>query len=175
MPASMELTPMIGVGVGDLQHAARAEIARIIKQTKGDELAQTKLLNGRLRELSLVSEAEVRVLNRLATIGHQAAGKKSATGAYFESRDLYSKLLAGGEASPVALVLASSAVGSYSTTKSPDGSDNVVYSKSSGDWEGRGAVAGAIIGGAIGGAAGAAIGGAVGGIVGHAVDECEED
>ena len=67
MPASIELNPVIGVGVGDLQHAARAEIARIIKQTKGDELAQTKLLNGRLRELSLISDAEARVLNRLAT------------------------------------------------------------------------------------------------------------
>lgn len=168
---SMELTPLIGVGASDLQHAIRAEIARIVKQTKGDALAQSKLLIGMPRERSLITDSEVRVLNRLAKVGHEA-DKKDAKGAYFESRDVYNKMLAGGEASPVALAIASSAVGSYEIAPAkPDGSGGVVFKKSSGDWEGRGALAGALIG-SLWGPAGAAIGGAIGGGVGHAVDEC---
>ena len=170
--ASLALAPAIGVGVSDLQHAARAEIGRIIKETKGDPLAQSKLLLGRLRELGLLKDTEVRALTRLAETGHQAGlAKGDAKKAYFESRDVYNTLLAGGDASPVALVIASSAVGSYTITEDPGGSGTVVFKKSSGDWEGRGTAAGAIIGSAWG-PLGAAIGGAVGGVVGHAVDEC---
>jgi len=174
MGVSMELAPMIGVGVSDLQHAARAETDRIIKETKGDELAQARLLIGRLRELSLITDTEVELVYRLAEVGYEAgAGKSGAREAYFESRDLYNTLLAGGEASPVALVLASSAVGSYSLTEDPDGSGGVIFAKSGGNWEGRGAAAGAIIG-SLWGPGGAAVGGAVGGLVGHAVDKCTD-
>jgi hypothetical protein len=172
---NMELTPMIGVGVSDLQHAARTEVKRIIEETKGDALAQTKLLVKRLRELDFLTNSEVEPVVRLAELGHQAGiGETSATEAYLESRRLYDELLASGKASPVALVLASSAVGSYSTAEASDGSGSVIFAKRSNDWEHRGAAAGAIIGGAIGGVAGAAIGGAVGGIVGAAVDECTD-
>lgn len=168
----MELTPMIGVGVSDLQHAARAEADRIIKETKGDELAQSKLLIGRLRELNLITDAEVMAVSRLAEVGYEAgAGKRSPRKAYFESRDVYNRLLADGKASPVALVLASSAVGSYSITESPDGSDAVVFAKSGGSWAERGAAAGAAIG-SIWGPEGALVGGAVGGLVGEVVDHC---
>ena len=168
----MELTPAVGVGVSDLQHAARAEITRIIKESKGDELVQSRLLLGKLRDLELVTEKEMASLRKLAEIGHETGtGKRKPAEAYLASRDLYNELLAGGRASPVALVLASSAVGSYSATENPDGSGGVVFAKSGGNWEGRGAAAGAVIG-SIWGPAGAAVGGAVGGIVGHAVDEC---
>jgi hypothetical protein len=170
----MELTPMIGVGVSDLQHAARAELDRIVKETKGDELAQIKLLIGRLRELELVTDAEVDVLHRLSEIGYEAgAGKRNAGAAFLESQALHTTLLATGNASPVALVLASSAVGSYAPSAAPDGSGTVVYAKSNGSWEGRGAAAGAVIG-SIWGPLGAAVGGAVGGLVGAAVDECKK-
>ena len=163
--------PTIGVGVSDLQHAVRAEIQRIIKETKGDALAQTKLLIRMLRERDLINEKEVKTLSQIAEAGHKsAAGKKSAHAAYFEVRELYNKLLASPGTSPVALVLASSAVGSYSTTQGSDGK-TVVFKASSGGWEGRGAAAGAVIG-SIWGPLGAAVGGAVGGLVGHAVDEC---
>jgi hypothetical protein len=107
----------------------------------------------------------------LAELGSEAgAGRKAASEAYFESRDLYNNLLAGGEASAVALVAASSAVGSYSMTEDSDG--GVVFSKNSGHWQSRGTLAGATIG-AIWGPLGASIGGVVGGIVGEAVDECK--
>ena len=167
----MELVPMIGVGVSDMQHAARAEVERIIKETKGDALAQIKLLIGKLHERQLINDKEVTALFQLAKAGHEAgAGKKSAQAAYFEARKLHNTLLASAGTSPVALVLASSAVGSYSMTQGPDG-ETVVFKKSGGDWEGRGAAAGAIIG-SLWGTPGALIGGAVGGLVGHAVDEC---
>lgn len=164
---------MVGVGVSDLQHAARAEITRIIKETRGDPVDQSRLLVGKLRERDLITDAEVSSLSRMAEIGHQA-GKGSAKNAYFESRDLFNTMLAGGHASPVALVLASSAVGSYTITEASDGSGTVAVARTSGEWEGRGAAAGAIIG-SVWGPVGAGIGGAVGGIVGAAVDECTED
>jgi hypothetical protein len=167
----MELVPMIGVGVTDLQNAARAEVERIIKETKGDVLAQMKLLIGKLRERELINDTEVTALSQMAEAGHAAgAGKKSAQAAYFEVRELHNTLLANAGTSPIALVLASSAVGSYSITQGSDGG-TVVFKKSGGGWEGRGAAAGAIIG-SIWGPLGGAVGGAVGGLVGAAVDQC---
>jgi hypothetical protein len=167
----MDLTPAIGVGASDLQHAVTAEVERILKQTKGDALAQSKLLIGMLRERSLITDSEVRVLNRLAKVGHEA-DKKDAKGAYLESRDMYNRLLASGEASPVALVIASSAVGSYEIAPAkPDGSGGVIFKKSSNDWQNRGALIGGLVG-AFYGPGGAALGAAIGGAVGHAVDKC---
>ena len=172
MEEIMEFVPMIGVGVSDLQHAALAEVQRITKETKGDALAQMKLLLGMLRERNLINDKEVTALSQVATAGHEAGtGKKSAQAAYFEVRKLHNTLLASPVTSPVALTLASSAVGSYSITQG-SGGETVVFKKSGGGWEGRGAAAGAIIG-SVWGPLGAAVGGAVGGLVGAAVDECK--
>jgi hypothetical protein len=169
----MEISPMIGVGAGDFQHAVAAEVERILKETKGDVLAQHKLLTGMLHERGLITDKEVEVVSRLAEVGHEAgAGKKSAKEGYFESRDLYNTLLASGEASPLALVIASSAVGSYEITEDPDGSGGVIFAKTSGDWEGRGTKIGGLVGAYFGGVGGAALGGLIGGAVGHAVDKC---
>lgn len=168
----MQLSPPVGVGVGDLQHALRAEIGRILKETKGDALAQTRLLHQRLRGLDLLKDGEAETLSRLAEISSETGtGKNGARAAYFEARDLYNTMLASGDASPLALVIASSSVGSYTIAEDPDGSGTVVFAKSKGNWEHRGAAAGAIIGSAWG-PEGALIGGAIGGLVGAAVDEC---
>jgi hypothetical protein len=43
----MELNSAVGAGVSDLQHDARAEIDRILEDTKGDEIAKSKLLIAR--------------------------------------------------------------------------------------------------------------------------------
>ena len=166
------LTPVIGVGASDLQHAVRAEVRRIMEETKGDPLAQSQLLTERLRDLRLITDPEVDVLNRLAEIGYKSgAAKGDAKGGYFQSRDLYNSLLASGRASPVALALASSAVGSYSITENPDEPGGVIFKKSNGAWQDRLGKAGAVIGAAWG-PMGAAIGGEIGGAVGAAVDEC---
>jgi hypothetical protein len=168
----LEFKPAVGVGVSDIQHAVRAEVERILKETKGDELAQTKLIHGMLRTRGLLTEADLRTVNKLAQIGIEAGqGKRDAKAAYFESRDLYNGLLARGDASPVALAMASSAVGSFSVTEGTDGSPGVVFKKSNGAWEKRGTAVGATVG-AIWGPLGAGIGAAVGGAVGAAVDEC---
>jgi hypothetical protein len=170
--SQLEIGPLTGLGVGDLQHAMLAEIKRILRETKGDELAQTKVLHGRLRELGLVEEGELETLDRLAEISFDTTGGlKSAQQAYFESREIYNTMLATGKASPVALVIASSAVGSYTIGESADGSGTVVFAKSNGNWEQRGAAAGAIIG-SLWGPGGAVVGAAVGGLVGAAVDQC---
>ncbi len=169
---SLPATAGFGVGVGDLQHAMRAEIERILTETKGDPLAETRVLHHRLRELGLVTDHEVEVLTRLAETGSEAAaGRRRPQEAYFTARGLYNGLLAGGDASPVALVIASSSVGSYTMTSGEDGSGTVVFAKSAGEWEHRGAAAGAIIG-SLWGTGGAAVGGAIGGLVGAAVDHC---
>jgi hypothetical protein len=69
----LELAPAIGVGVSDLQQAVRAEVDRISKETKDDELAQCKLLFGMLRERDLLTDTEVTAIFRLA----EAAGAAS--------------------------------------------------------------------------------------------------
>ena len=169
----MELVPAIGVGASDLQHVVRAEVQRIVKQTKGNEIAQCKLLLGMVQERGLVTAEEVKVLQRQAEVGIRAGAAKTgnANKAYFESRDLYNSLLTRPGSSPAALAIASAAVGSYSTAEDSGGSGTVVYAKNNGAWEQRGAIVGAAIGG-IWGSDGAAVGAAVGGAVGEAVDEC---
>jgi hypothetical protein len=168
----MEITPAIGVGAGDLLQAARAEVDSIVARTKGDVLQQSKLLIAMLRDRDLVTGTEVDRLTRLAEIDAQVgAGHATAKQAYFESRHLYNMLLADGGASGVALVLASSAVGSYSISDGKGGSDSVVFAKSDGHWANRGALTGAVIG-SVWGPLGAAVGGAVGGAVGDVVDHC---
>ncbi len=169
----MEITPAIGVGAGDLEAAVRAEVERIVKETKGNALEQTKLLHHRLQELDLIRDGEVETLSRLAELSSEAAsGKRSAQSAYFEARGLFNSMLAGNGSSAVALAIASGSVGSYTISENPDGSGTVIFAKSSGDWGPRGAAIGALIGLAIGGPAGAGIGTVIGEGVGHAVDEC---
>ena len=168
----MELAPAIGVGAGDLQHVVRAEVRRILKATKGNEIAQIKLLLGMLQERGLVTAEEVKVLQRQAEVGVRAGAAKTgnANKAYAESRDLFNSILTSAKPSPVALAISSSAVGSYET-EGADGSGNVVYKKNSGAWQSRGTLIGAAVGG-IWGPGGAAVGGVIGGAVGEAVDEC---
>lgn len=43
----MELNSVVDVGISDLQYATRAEIDRILREAKGDEITQSKLLIAR--------------------------------------------------------------------------------------------------------------------------------
>ena len=170
----MELTPAIGVGIDDLQHAARAAVDSIIARTKGDPLAQSKLLISMLRDRELIADAEVAGLVGLAEIDTEVgAGRLSAQEGYFRARAHYNELLAAGGGGAVALVLASSAVGSYTIADGGVGTGTVLFAKADGHWANRGALTGAIIGG-IWGPLGAAVGGAVGGAVGDIVDHCSK-
>jgi hypothetical protein len=172
----MELTQTIGVGVGDLQHAALAEARRVMREAKGDRGVAAALMMRRLAELGFISESEREVLVTM----HQAddgtalalkAGGTGSTASYLEVRGMYDELLIKGGASPVALVLASGLVGSYEPVPSDDGT-TVMYAKSNGNYEATLAAAGAVIGGVLGGGPGAALGGAIGGVLGKVVDDC---
>jgi hypothetical protein len=172
-----EFTQTIGVGVGDLQHAALAEARRVMREAKGDRGAAASLMIGRLAELGFISESE---REALVTMHEADAGssveKKAGPGtnaAYFTVRGIYDELLTKGGSSPVALVLASGLTGSYEPVPSDDGT-TVVYAKSNGNYEASLAAAGAIIGGVLGGGAGAALGGAIGGVIGKVVDDCRK-
>lgn len=178
----VEFTRTNGVGVGDLQHAALAEARRLMREAKGDRRVAAGLVFERLRDLGWISESERDVLYKMHEVGaapseRQEGGPKGgrpiATAAYLEVRRMYDELLTRGDAGPVALVLASGAVGSYESVPGDDGA-TVVYAKSNRNYQGILGGAGAIIGGAIGGAPGAAIGGAIGGVVGTIVDDCKD-
>jgi hypothetical protein len=171
----MNIVPAVGVGAGDLLHATRAEVDRIVARTKGDVLAQAIALLDLLRARELINDDEVRVLTLLARTDAQAGtGEMTAQDAYFHSRELYNTMLADPVSSNVALVIASCAVGSYTLTAAPDGGGTVVFAKSNGHWANRGTLTGAVIG-SIWGPLGAAVGGAVGGAVGDVVDHCTKD
>ena len=80
---------------------------------------------------------------------------------------MYSKLAASGKAGPVALVVASAAVGSFEISENPEGSTTVTIARVSygSSRAGIGAGIGALLGGPAGGVLGGAIGGLIGGIV----------
>ena len=173
-----EFTQTIGVGVGDLQHAALAEARRIMREAKGDRHVAAVLMFDRLGEMGLISESERGVLVKMHDADAESSverkgGSPGGTSAYFTVRGFYDEMLTKGGASPVALVLASGLVGSYEPVPSDDGT-TVIYAKSNGNYEATLAAAGAIIGGVFGGGPGAALGGAIGGVIGKIVDDCRK-
>ena len=110
-----EFTQTIGVGVGDLQHAALAEARRVMHEAKGDRGVAAVLMFDRLSELGWISASERDVLVKMheADAGpsvEQKGGPSGGRSPYFEVRGMYDELLTKGGASPVALVLASGLV-----------------------------------------------------------------
>jgi len=171
-----EFTQAIGLGGGDLQHAALAEARRLMREAKGDRHVAAVLLFGRLSELGFISESERGVLVKMHDAGSVSSTDEKVrlgTSAYFDVRGMFDELLATGGASPVALVLASGLVGAYEPEPSEDGT-SVVYAKSNGGYEATLATAGAVIGGYFGGSGGAALGGVIGGVIGKVVDDCRK-
>lgn len=176
----MEFTATIGVGVADLQHAALAEARRFMREAKGDRAVATKLVFERVAELGWITAEESDVLVKMYQSGTDATAAKAQkqrlsvpASAYLDVRERYAGLLAQANTSPVALVLAAGAVGSYEAEPGADDT-TVVYAKNTRSYQGILGGAGAIIGGAIGGAPGAAIGGAIGGVIGTIVDDCKD-
>jgi hypothetical protein len=107
-----DLTPTIGVGVGDLQMAATREVRRLMRQAKGDRNTAVKLLLERLQELGYIKESDLKGLQRITELGFSSSGGKiSANEAYSEVRQIYDEMLAGGKSSPTALVIASASAG----------------------------------------------------------------
>lgn len=162
--------PAISIGMTDLMQAARTEVRRVRGESKGDPLAEQKVVLQRLVSAELVTAEEAATLLRVYELGYLAGeGKGNAQDAFFETRRVYSSMAASGKASPVALVVASAAVGSYELSEGPDGSPVItVYKQSYGQALGS---IGAGIGALLGGPGGAVLGGAIGGLLGGIVDD----
>ena len=164
----METSTYLGTDIAGLMHAARAEARRIMEANKGDVVSDHKAILDRLEAGGLITGEEVQTLLELYKIGYEAGEPKgNAQRAYFQSRGIYNKLAAGGKASPVALVVASAAVGSFEITENPEGSTTVTMARVSygSSLAGIGAGIGSLLGGPAGGVLGGAIGGLIGGIV----------
>jgi hypothetical protein len=166
----MEALPRTGGGLTELMHAARVETRRIREENKGDFIGEQRAVLARLTSAELISDDEAETLLGLYKIGFEAGeGKGDAQRAYFQTRDVFDKMVGGGHASPVALVIASAAVGSFEVTEGSDGAPTVMAFKQS--YGAAGAAIGAGIGGLLGGPAGAVLGGEIGGLIGGIVDD----
>jgi len=165
----METTSAV-IGISDGMHAARAETRRIIDANKGDLVAEYKDIQARLIAADLISSEEAATLVQLYKIGFEAGeGKRDPQKAFFESRDTYNEMAARGPTNPVALVIASAAVGSYQISEGDDGSATVTIARQSYGQAGAGIGAG--IGAILGGPAGAVLGGEIGGLIGGIIDD----
>lgn len=158
------------IGISDGMHAARAETRRIIDENKGDFIAEYRAIQARLTAADLISSKEAEILAKLYRIGLDAGDGKSDSGkAFFESRRIYDQMAASVPVNPLALVIASAAVGSYDLSEGPDGAVVIsVYKQSYGQ---AGAAIGAGIGALLGGAAGGILGGEIGGFIGGIIDD----
>jgi len=164
----METPTYLGTDIAGLMHATRAEARRIMDANKGDVVSDHEAILDRLETGGLITAEEAQTLLELYKIGYEAGEPQAdAQRAYFQSREIYSKLAARGKTSPVALVVASAAVGSFEISESPEGSATVTIARVSygSSLAGIGAGIGALLGGPAGGVLGGAIGGLLGGIV----------
>ena len=164
----MKTQTYLGTDIAGMMQAARAETRRIMEANNGDLVADHKAILDRLEAAELITDEEVQTLLDLYKLGFEAGeGKADPQRAFFESRDVYGKLAAGGKASPVALVVASAAVGSFDIAVNPEGTTTVTIAKVSygSSLAGIGAGIGSLLGGPAGGVLGGAIGGLLGGIV----------
>jgi hypothetical protein len=167
--AEMETTSAV-IGIAEGMHAARVETRRIIEAHKGDLVAEYKDIQARLVAAGLISDDEAKTLLQLYRIGFEAGEKKrDPRKAFFEPRDIYNKMAARVPANPVALVIASAAVGSYELSEGDDGSVVVTVFKQS--YGQAGASIGAGIGVILGGVAGGILGGQIGGFIGGIIDD----
>lgn len=170
----MEVNFASGVGLSDLQHAARTEARRIIAESKGNNVRQMEMILERLEGPGLISGKESGALLKMYKMSHDAAaGKGSAQKAYFESRRQLDSMLADSGSSLVALTIAAANVGNFDIDE--DGKGATTFTAYKVNYGAQGAAIGAGIGSLIGGPAGAVLGGEIGGLVGGIVDECTDD
>lgn len=164
----METTPASIVGLPDLMHAVRVEARGIMEENKGDYVAEHRAVLARLTAAEVIGDDEAETLLGLYKLGYEAGEPKgNAQRAYFETRDVYAKMLAANKPSPVALVLASAALGSFEVSVDPGGTTTISIARVSygSSMAGIGAGLGTLLGGVAGGVLGGAIGGLLGGMI----------
>jgi hypothetical protein len=161
-------------GVTDLMHAARTEASRVMKETKGDLVAEHEILLGRLVAADLVKGDEAAALLELYKVAVEASRPKGHVArAYFEVQERYDLLAARPSPSPVALAVAGAGLGAFTVEPGSDGAPTIaVYRLSYGS---NMAAIGAALGSILGGPAGGALGGLVGGFLGGIIDEKKDD
>lgn len=161
-------------GVTDLMHAARTEASRVMKETKGDLVAEHEILLDRLVATELVTGEEARALLELYKVAVEASRPKGHVArAYFEVQQRYDLLAAAPTPSPVALAVAGAGLGAFVVEPGSDGTPTVaVYRLSYGS---NMAAIGAGIGAFLGGPGGGALGGLIGGFLGGIIDEKKDD
>lgn len=169
----MEGNVMSGVGLSDMQHAARTEARRIIAESKGDNVRRMELILKRLEGPGLISGKESGTLLKMYRTSHQAgAGKGNAQKAFFASRKQLDSMLADSGTSAIALTIAAANVSSFDLSE--DGKGGTTFTAYKVNYTQHGAAIGAGIGALVGGPAGAVLGGEIGGLVGGIVDECTD-
>jgi hypothetical protein len=162
-------------GMTDLMHAVRSETARTKTAAKGDLVAEHEMLLDRLIDADVMRREEAGALLQIYRRTFEAGeGKADPARSFFECRAVYDKLAGSGTASPTALVIAASGLGSFDLVAGPDGAPVVtVYRQSYGQ---QGAAIGATLGLVLGGGVlGATLGGQIGGLIGGIVDEKQDD
>ena len=165
----METTSAV-LGISDAMHAARAEARRIMDDNKGDLVAEYKEIQTRLIASGLISAEEAEILVQLYRMGFEAGeGKRNPQKSYFETRDAYAKMAANVPVNPVALIIASAALGSFQVSEGDGGAVVIAMARQS--YSQAGAAIGAGIGVLLGGAAGGVLGGEIGGLIGGIFDD----
>ncbi|ALE05784.1 hypothetical protein AL755_10395 [Arthrobacter sp. ERGS1:01] len=153
-----------------MMNAARVETRRIMAENKGDFVSEQRAILARLTAAELITVEEAETLLSLYKTGFEAGEPRGdAQRAYFESRKIHAKMLAGTHVSPVALVIAAAAVGSFELSEGDDGTTTVTMARQS--YGQAGAAIGAGIGSLLGGPAGAVLGGEIGGVIGGIIDD----
>lgn len=166
----MEYSQSTIVGLPDLMHAVRMEARRVMSENEGDYVGEHRAILSRLVTSELITEPEAETLLRLYKIGFDAGEPKGDPHrAYFETRTMYSRMLAAKDPNPVALVLASAALGSFEVSEGEGGSTTVSIARVS--YGSSLAGIGAGIGSLFGGPAGGVLGGAIGGLLGGMIDD----
>lgn len=168
-------TSLRGVaGMSDLMHAARAEAARVMEVTGGDVVAEHELLLDRLVEAEVVRREEVRPLLEIYRRTVDAGeGRCDPARAYFETRRMVDRLVSDQRVSPVAVTVATTALGTFNVQSDEDGATTVTVYRMS--YASNLAAIGAGIGAILGGGAGGVLGGQIGGFVGGIIDEKKDD
>lgn len=172
-PLRFGLHGSVGLSAGDLRSAVLKEVDRLLDENRGHPVETCKSGLNRLAEAKLISQEEVMQLGKICNVVFdRQRNKLDIDDASRKIDAIYHPLIVKGDASPVALAIASMTA----TIELPKGKSLSAAATGQGGDIGMvgGAIAGAIVGGAIGGAGGAIIGAVVGGIAGGVAGACTD-
>jgi F0F1-type ATP synthase membrane subunit c/vacuolar-type H+-ATPase subunit K len=146
---SMDIMP-----VGDINMAVEWETSRIMREADGDRARAHYLVLAELVKQELISEHELQELGQIVELGSKVDREEAtAEHAYIEARRIHYELLRSRTASPVALMISSTAAASYISIDESGKEPTVVFSKATATWDQIGTGIGAGIGGIVGGRA----------------------